>query len=98
MKAGFGEADITPDVGSVLMGRLDHRKSTGVESKLSACAVVLETGGEAPTTVCLVVCDVFAISTETANEAREKSAPPSGACLKSTRRFACTHAMNVGGS
>ena len=91
MEVGFGQVDITPQPGSVLLGQLGTHRSSSTERRdssfhavhrLTATALVVKsnlTSGAArtethrhvrSTTVCLVVCDVFAISDEDANKAR----------------------------
>jgi hypothetical protein len=85
-KIGMAEVDITPPVGSSLVGYFEDRKSIGVHDKLFAQTFFFQ-AGEAP--VVLTACDLIAFPPETVNEAkelinREFSVPPENIFIHST--------------
>jgi neutral ceramidase len=67
LQAGFGVADITPDVGMEMPGGFFRRKGTGVRDKLLAAACVLHDG---TTSVALVGIDTLFITRPTVETAR----------------------------
>ena len=65
LNAGFGRTDITPDLGSLLMGypRPD-RAATGVRDGLAANALALSQGNATAVVVSLTVCIVDDVESE----------------------------------
>ena len=62
LKAGSAQVNITPPVGTVLVGMWAARESTGIHDELFANALVLDDG---ETKVALVSCDVLSIGNTT---------------------------------
>jgi len=65
MKTGFAKIDITPPLGSPLCGQLIAPEATGVESKLYASAMCIDTGKHK---LVFVSCDLILIPNELAKE------------------------------
>ncbi|MCX5641634.1 MAG: neutral/alkaline non-lysosomal ceramidase N-terminal domain-containing protein [Candidatus Omnitrophica bacterium] len=85
-KIGLAEVDITPPVGSSLLGYFEDRKSTGVHDKLFVQAFLFQAGEEQ---AALITCDLIALLPETINESkelinREFSIPPGNIFIHST--------------
>ena len=68
LKAGSAQVNITPPVGTTLVGQWVARKSIGVHDELLANALVLDDGS---TRVALVSCDVLAIGNTTKRAIRD---------------------------
>jgi hypothetical protein len=68
LKAGSAEVNITPPVGTTLVGQWVARKSTGVNDELFANALVLDDG---KTRVAMVSCDVLSIGNTTKRNIRD---------------------------
>lgn len=68
LKAGSAQVNITPPVGTVLVGQWVARKSTGVNDELFANALVLDNGN---TKFAMVSCDVLAIGNTTKRSIRD---------------------------
>ena len=67
-KIGLAEVEITPPVGSSLVGYFEDRKSAGVHDKLFAQTFLFQSGEEQ---VVLITCDLVALLPETVNEAKD---------------------------
>jgi len=68
LKAGGAQVNITPPVGTTLVGQWVARKSTGVHDELFANALVLDDG---KTRLALVSCDVLSIGNTTKGVIRD---------------------------
>ena len=68
MRAGAGQTNITPLIGTHLAGYFEDRIAADVDDELFAKAIVLDDGS---TTVALVVCDVIVLPGSIVNAVRE---------------------------
>jgi len=78
LKVGSSQVNITPPVGTVLVGQWAARKSTGINDELFASAMVFDNG---ETRLALVSCDVLSIGNTTKRAIRnlvgqETNIPP----------------------
>ncbi|MFH2069172.1 MAG: neutral/alkaline non-lysosomal ceramidase N-terminal domain-containing protein [Candidatus Omnitrophota bacterium] len=67
-KIGLAEVDITPPVGSSLVGYFEDRKSTGVHDNLFAQTFIFQSG---ETQIVLITCDLIVLLPDTVNEVKE---------------------------
>lgn len=75
LKVGAAEIDITPPVGTMLVGALKPRPSTGIQDPLTAKAIVLESGNKK---LCYVLLDLLFLPRQYGDKAVEIASQKTG--------------------